>query len=159
MLSAPAPIAMSASPSRMLCEAETIACKPDPHSRFSVRAGASCVTPALIAQTRARYMSFASVWITLPKTTCSTSSPFTWARESASRTTWAPRSVGGTSLSPPPKSPTAVRTAETTMTSRCMMPSSGCCRALACRGREGKEAPAFRRCNRRVRKLTSRAIR
>ncbi len=120
MLSAPAPIAMSVSPSRMLCAADTIACSPDPHSRLSVKAGASFVTPALIAQTRARYMSLASVWMTLPNTTCPTSSPATSARTSASRTTWAPISVGGTSFSPPPKSPIAVRTADTTMTSRCI---------------------------------------
>src|SRR5690242_21702589 len=76
--------------------------------------------PAFIAATRARYMSFGSVWITLPNTTWPTSSPATPARASASRTTWAPSSVGATSFRPPPKSPIAVRTPETTTTSRCM---------------------------------------
>ena len=49
--------------------ADTIACNPEPHSRFNVSAGASFVTPAFIAATRAMYMSFGSVWITLPNTT------------------------------------------------------------------------------------------
>src|SRR5689334_20463795 len=120
MLSAPPPTAMSVSPSMMVCAADTIACSPDPHSRFSVSAGASFATPAFIAATRARYMSFGSVWITLPNTTCPTSAPSTPARDSASRTTCAPSSVGGTSFRPPPKSPIAVRTPETTTTSRCM---------------------------------------
>ena len=120
MLSAPPPTAMSVSPSMMVCAADTIACSPEPHSRFSVSAGASFATPAFIAATRARYMSFGSVWITLPNTTCPTSSPATPARDSASRTTCAPRSVGATSFSPPPKSPIAVRTPDTTTTSRCM---------------------------------------
>src|SRR5579872_4407667 len=64
------------------------------------------------------YMSLGSVWITLPNTTCPTSSPATDARDSASRTTCAPMSVGATSFKPPPKSPIAVRTPETTTTSR-----------------------------------------
>src|SRR5690242_15403822 len=120
MLSAPPPTAMSASPSMMVCAAETIACSPEPHKRFSVSAGVSCATPAFIAATRARYISFGSVWITLPNTTCPTSTPATPARDNASRTTCAPSSVGATSFSPPPKSPIAVRTPETTTTSRCM---------------------------------------
>ena len=69
MLSAPPPTAMSVSPSMMVCAADTIACRPEPHSRFSVNAGVSFATPAFIAATRARYMSFGSVWITLPNTT------------------------------------------------------------------------------------------
>src|ERR1700733_2724407 len=120
MLSTPPPSAISVSPSMMVCAADTIACKPEPHSRFSESAGASFVTPAFIAATHAMYMSFGSVWITLPNTTCPTSSPATPARDSASRTTWAPRSVGATSFNPPPKSPIAVRTPDTTTTSRCM---------------------------------------
>src|SRR4051812_47040412 len=64
-------------------------------------------------------MSFGSVWITLPNTTWPTSSPATSARDRASRTTCAPSSVGATSFNPPPKSPIAVRTPETTTTSRC----------------------------------------
>src|SRR5208337_1202371 len=124
MLSAPPPTAMSASPSRMLCAAETIACRPDPHSRLTVSAGASWVTPAPSAATRAMYMSFGSVWMTLPNTTCPTSAPATPARTSASRTTCEPSALGAMSLSAPPKSPIAVRTPETTITSRCI---AGCC--------------------------------
>src|SRR5215472_726028 len=120
MLSAPPATAMSVSPSMMVCAADTTACSPDPHNRFSVSTGASLATPAFIAATRARYMSFGSVWITLPNTTCPTSAPSMLARHIASRTTCAPRSVGATSFSPPPKSPMAVRTPETTTTSRCM---------------------------------------
>jgi hypothetical protein len=58
-------------------------------------------------------MSLASVWMTLPKTTCCTSSPDTPARDSASRVTLAPSSVGGRSFRLPPKSPIAVRAPET----------------------------------------------
>ncbi len=98
-----------------------MACRPDPHSRFSVSAGTCWPMPAFIAATRERYMSFGSVWITLPNTTWPTSSPLTPARFSASRVTWAPSSVGGTSFRLPPKSPMAVRAPLTTTTSRCML--------------------------------------
>src|SRR5882672_11288910 len=104
---------MSASPSATICAAVTTACRPLPHRRFSVTAGTSFGMPPLIAHTRDRYMSFGSVWITLP-----TSSGATFARDSASRTQRAPNSVGAKSLSEPPKSPMAVRTPETTTTSR-----------------------------------------
>ena len=45
MLSAPPPIAMSASPSMIDCAAETIACSPLPHRRFTVRPASPCCTP------------------------------------------------------------------------------------------------------------------
>ena len=77
MLSAPPATAMSASPRVTAWAAETIACSPEPQSRFKVSAGASCVMPAFTAATRDRYMSLASVWMTLPNTTCCTSSPAT----------------------------------------------------------------------------------
>src|ERR1700733_14442423 len=123
MLSAPPPTAMSVSPSMMVCAAETIACRPEPHSRFKVSAGVSFATPAFIAATRARYMSFGSVWITLPKTTCPTSSPATRARANASCPTCARSWVAPPPLRPPPKSPTAVRTPDTMTTSRCVFMS------------------------------------
>src|SRR3989442_14120 len=105
----------------MAWAAETIACRPLPHKRLSVRAGVSTGRPPLMAATRARYMSWTSVWITLPKTTCPTSSAWIPARLTASRTTAAPSSVGGLSFKPPPKSPIAVRTPLRTTTSGCVM--------------------------------------
>src|SRR6266576_1176662 len=105
----------------MVWAADTIACRPLPHKRLSVRAGVSLGMQPLIVATRARYMSWTSVWITLPKTTCSMSSGWTPARLTASRTTAAPSSVGGLSFKPPPKSPMAVRTPLKTTTSGCAM--------------------------------------
>ena len=52
MLSAPAPIATSVSPSRMCWAAETIACSPLPHSRLTVRQGVPTGSPPSIAATR-----------------------------------------------------------------------------------------------------------
>ena len=118
MLSAPPPTAMSASPSRIACAAETIACMPLPHSRLVVKAGVSTGSPASIAATRDRYMSRTSVWITLPNTTCPISAGSTPARATDSRTTAAASSVSGLSLRLPPYLPIAVRTALSTTTSR-----------------------------------------
>src|SRR5215211_8586726 len=108
----------SVSPSMTSWAAETIACSPDPHSRLRVKAGVSTGRPPLTEATRERYMSRVSVWITLPNTTCPTSAGSTPERRTASRTTAAPRSAGGMSLRLPPYFPTAVRTPETTTTSR-----------------------------------------
>src|SRR6266566_2069735 len=105
----------------MAWAADTIACRPLPHNRLSVRAGVSTGRPPLMAATRARYMSWTSVWMTLPKTTCPTASGGIPARLTASRTTAAPSSVGGLSFKPPPKSPIAVRTPLKTTTSACVM--------------------------------------
>ena len=69
MLSAPPPIVQSASPSRMYCAADTIACSPLPHRRLTVIAPVSCGRPPFTAHTREMYMSLGSVWITLPITT------------------------------------------------------------------------------------------
>ena len=69
MLSAPAPITTSVSPSRMCWAAETIACSPLPHRRLTVRQGVPTGSPPSIAATRDTYMSRASPWITLPSTT------------------------------------------------------------------------------------------
>ncbi len=102
MLSAPPATAASVSPSRMYCEALTIACSPLPQSRFKVSAPVSCGRPPSTQATRDRYMSFGSVWITLPKTHWPTSRGSTLARLKASLTTLAASSVGGISLRPPP---------------------------------------------------------
>ncbi len=66
--SAPPATATSQSPSLMAWAADTMACSPLPHSRLTVRAGVCTGSPPLTAATRDRYMSRASVWITLPKT-------------------------------------------------------------------------------------------
>ena len=66
--SAPPATAASASPSMMAWAAEMMACSPLPHSRFTVSPGVLAGRPPLMAATRPRYMSLASVWITLPKT-------------------------------------------------------------------------------------------
>ena len=52
----------------IICAAETIACRPEPHSRFKVIAGALCGTPESMAMVRETYMSRGSVCSTLPKT-------------------------------------------------------------------------------------------
>src|SRR5215472_2429224 len=118
MFSAPPATTTSASPSITICAAETIACSPDPHSRLSVNAGVSTGNPALIVATRERYMSWTSVWMTLPNTTCPISPAATPARLTASRTTVAASSVGGWSLRLPPYLPIAVRTPLSRTTSR-----------------------------------------
>ena len=61
MLSAPPATAASMSPSKMYCDALTMACMPLPQRRFSVSAPVSCGKPPFNAATRDRYMSFASV--------------------------------------------------------------------------------------------------
>ena len=57
MDSAPPPTATSASPSMIICEAETIACSPLPHRRLTVSAVESSGSPPLSAATREKYMS------------------------------------------------------------------------------------------------------
>jgi hypothetical protein len=73
-----------------------------PQSRFSVSAPLSCGSPPFTAATRDRYMSFASVWITLPNTHWPIRAGSTFERATASRTTRAASSVGGMSFSEPP---------------------------------------------------------
>ncbi len=102
MLSAPPATAASVSPSRMYCDALTIACRPLPHRRFSVSAPLVTGSPPLTPATRDRYMSFASVWMTLPNTHWPMSAGSALARASASLTTRAARSVGGMSFRLPP---------------------------------------------------------
>ena len=67
--SAPPATATSQSPSMMDCEADTMACSPLPHSRFTVSAGVPTSRPPFTAATRDRYMSRSSVCSTLPNTT------------------------------------------------------------------------------------------
>src|SRR5215813_3032772 len=114
----PPATATSQSLSLIACAADTIACSPVPHSRFSVNAGVSTPSPPSIAATRARYMSLTSVWITLPNITWPTSDGSTPARPTASRTTVAARSQGGTAARPPPYLPIGVRVPDSTKTSR-----------------------------------------
>ena len=59
-------------------------------------------SPASIAATRERYMSFASPWITLPITTWPTRAGSIFARASASRMATAPSFVAANSFSAPP---------------------------------------------------------
>src|SRR6202046_1421996 len=115
--SAPPPPAASVSPSMMACAAEMMACSPLPHSRFTVSPAVLGGRPPLMAATRPRYMSLASVWITLPKTALPTSTGSTSARLTASRTTAAARSQGGTVARPPPNLPIPVRTPDRIITS------------------------------------------
>jgi len=102
MLSAPPATAVSVSPSRMYCDAETIACMPLPHRRFSVMAPVPCGSPPFTQARREMYMSFASVWITLPITHCPTLAGSILARATASLTTRAARSLGAMSFRLPP---------------------------------------------------------
>ena len=125
IVSAPPPMAMSASPNKMLWLALTMACRPEPHKRFTLKAGVPWPQPPPRAATRERYMSLGSVLTTWPKTTWPTSLPSTCARARDSRTTCEASSVGAMSLRLPPKVPIAVRTALTTTTSRDMMVSLG----------------------------------
>ncbi len=109
MLSAPPASANSASPNSSACTADTIACAPDPHSRFTFIAGTLSGTPASIAATRLRYMSRGSVLSTCPNTTWPICPPSTPARAMASREAVAARSMGGTAARLPPNVPMAVR--------------------------------------------------
>jgi hypothetical protein len=96
--SAPPATTTSASPVWIVCAAETIACTPVPHSRFTVNAGVSFGIPALMPTTRAMYMSSGAEWMTFPNTTCSTCSGSIPARSIAAMTVVAPNSVVGMSL-------------------------------------------------------------
>ena len=100
--SAPPASATPTSPLWIACTAETMACTPVPHRRFTVKAGVSFGTPASMPTTRAMYMSLGSVWMTLPNTTWSTSLPPMPARSMAARAAMAPSCVGGTPFSERP---------------------------------------------------------
>ena len=98
MLSAPPATATSQSPSIRCCTAETIACRPEPHRRLTVRQGVPTGSPASIAATRDRYMSRASPWITLPITTWPTLAGSIFARATASLMAIEPSLVAGKSF-------------------------------------------------------------
>ena len=102
MLSTPPATAASVSPSRMYCDAETIACIPLPHRRFNVSAPVSCGNPPFTQASREMYMSLGSVWMTLPNTHWPTSLGSILARLTASLTTRAARSLGAMSFRLPP---------------------------------------------------------
>src|SRR5690606_35028306 len=108
---------------RMLCEAEMMACKPDPHNLLTLKAGVPSAHPPLTAATRERYMSLGSGFTTSPNTTWPTSFPSTCVRAHAARTACVASTLGGTSLRLPPKVRMAVRVALTTRTSRLMKDS------------------------------------
>ena len=95
MDSVPPASVTAASPSLISCAAETIACRPEPQRRLSVIAGEVFGTPASIAMTRETYMSRGSVWMTLPKTLCSTASGSMPARAIAALATCVPSAIGG----------------------------------------------------------------
>jgi hypothetical protein len=58
--SAPAPTTQSVSPSMMCWAADTIACRPLPHRRLTVRHGVPIGSPPSMPATREMYMSRAS---------------------------------------------------------------------------------------------------
>ena len=82
-----------------------------------MNAGVSTGRPPLTAATRLRYMSLASVWITLPKAQCPMAAGSAPARRTDSATTAAARSHGGTLARPPPYFPMAVRVPDRMKTS------------------------------------------
>jgi hypothetical protein len=102
MDSAPPATATSASPVAIDWAAETIACTPVPQRRLTVKAGTSWGIPAFIATTRAMYMSSGAEWITLPKTTWSTSSGWICERSIAVLAAREPSSVVGWPFRLPP---------------------------------------------------------
>src|SRR5258708_7776012 len=114
----PPATAASTLPSRTSCAAETIACAPEPHTRFTVIAGTDTGSPERTAAWRPGFI-LAPAWTTLPMTAVPISSGCKPARSTALRITRAPRSVAGTSLRLPPKVPIAVRTGLEKTTDRC----------------------------------------
>ncbi len=131
-------MATSQSPSAIACAADTMACRPEPHRRLTLKAGVSTGQPASMAATRERYASFVSVGITLPITTWPTASAAMPLRSMAARTAVVASWVLGMSLSEPPKVPMAVRAMEAMRMSRCaeVMEVSG-----GTRGRDARPGP------------------
>src|SRR2546423_1706192 len=109
MFSAPPARTNSAWPSWISCAARMIACKPEPQSRFTVRAGDSLGTPDFRPMWRAKYTASPEVWRTLPKMTCSICFGSTLDFSSAPFAAMTPRSVAEVSRSAPPYVPKAVR--------------------------------------------------
>ena len=100
MFSMPPATAASISPVAICCAAVTIACAPEPQTRFTVIAGTDTGTPPPIDACRAGFI-LLPAWMTLPITTLPTAAGSRPERLSVSRTTAAPRSVAGVSLREP----------------------------------------------------------
>ena len=122
MFSIPPAMALLMKPSITSCAAATIACAPEPQTRFTVIARTLTGTPPPIAACRAGFI-FVPAWITLPITTVSASPGASFARSIVARTTTAPRSAAGVSFSVPPYVPIAVRTGAQITTSLLAMVS------------------------------------
>src|SRR5258707_3627468 len=109
MFSRPPATAISISPAIICCAAVTIACAPEPQTRFTVIAGTDTGTPPLIAACRAGFI-LLPAWITLPSITLPTAAASSPSLRKRCRTTTAPRSAAGIVLSDPLNAPIAVRT-------------------------------------------------
>src|SRR5258708_25901701 len=109
MFSRPPATALAISPDIICWEGVTIACAPEPQTRFTVIAGTDTGTPPLTAACWAAFI-LLPAWITLPITTLPTAAASSPARRKVSRTTTAPRSAAGIVLSDPLNAPIAVRT-------------------------------------------------
>src|SRR5215212_3823296 len=107
MFSMPPARTTSASPRAISWAAETMACNPEAHILFRVRAGLSGGTPAFIPTWRPGFMPWPAMRM-LPTITWSTWSGSRPARLRTSVATVVPRSTAGTSLRDPPKVPMAV---------------------------------------------------
>ena len=115
MLSAPAPIITSTSPSRMRSAACATACSPDAQTRFTVRPATDCGRPASSRPMRATFIPCSASGIAQPTTTSSMAATSSdGSRAQASRSTCASRSSGRVSRNIPRGAlPTGVRTAAT----------------------------------------------
>src|SRR5476651_1574172 len=112
MFSMPPATASFVKPDAISWAAETMDCAPEPHTRLTVIAGTETGRPASMADWRAGFI-LLPAWITLPKTTASTSKERPCpesARRRLSRMAAAPSSVAGTLFNDPLKDPRAVRT-------------------------------------------------
>src|SRR5919202_3332587 len=116
MFSMPPARTTSDSPRATCWPAETMACKPEPHTRLMVMPGTLLGRPALRATWRPGFMPWPA-WSTLPAITWSTRSPATPERDRTSLATVAPNSVAGMSFRVPPNVPIAVRNGVETTTS------------------------------------------
>ena len=101
MFSIPPARALSIKPSMISCAAETIACAPEPQTRFTVIAGTSTGMPPPMAACLAGFI-FVPAWITLPITTVPISAAGSPDRSSTARTTAAPSCGAGVVFSVPP---------------------------------------------------------
>ena len=116
--STPPVMTTSAPPAWISRAPATVACMPEPQSRFTVWPGTSTGKPARSRPIRATLRLSSPAWLAQPKITSSTSAGSRAIRSTTSRMTMAARSSGRTSFSWPPYLPIGVRTAETITTSR-----------------------------------------